>query len=154
MRSLVTGASGFVGSAVMRELLAAGHEVRVLVRPQSDRRNLQGLSVETVEGNLRDQASLRRAVKGCDYLFHVAADYRLWTPEPDIMYDTNVRGTQELILAAAEAGIRRIVYTSSVATLGYNEDKTPATEDTPSALHMMIGHYKRSKYLEIGRAHV
>jgi len=147
MKSLVTGASGFVGSAVMRELLAAGHEVRVLVRPQSDRRNLEGLSVEIVEGNLRDRASLQRIVRGCDYLFHVAADYRLWTPDPDIMYDTNVRGTQELILAAAEAGLKRIVYTSSVATLGVSEDGTLVTEETPSALHMMIGHYKRTKYL-------
>ncbi|MGH8120560.1 MAG: hopanoid-associated sugar epimerase [Gammaproteobacteria bacterium] len=146
MKSLVTGASGFVGSAVMRELLAAGHEVRVLVRPQSDRRNLQKLSVEIVEGNLRNRASLQQAVKGCDYLFHVAADYRLWIPEPDIMYDTNVRGTQELILAAAEAGIKRIVYTSSVATLGLSEDGSLVTEETHSALHMMIGHYKRSKY--------
>jgi len=147
MKSLVTGASGFVGSAVMRELLAAGHEVRVLIRPQSDRRNLQKQPVEIMEGNLRDRASLERAVTGCDYLFHVAADYRLWIPEPDIMYDTNVRGTQELLLAAAEAGIKRIVYTSSVATLGVSEDGTLVSEETPSALHMMIGHYKRSKYL-------
>lgn len=147
MKSLVTGASGFVGAAVTRALLAAGHEVRVLVRPQSDRRNLQGLPVEIVEGDLRDRSSLRRAVKGCDNLFHVAADYRLWIPEPDTMYDTNVRGTQELIIAAADTGMQRIVYTSSVATLGLNEDKTPATEETPSSLHMMIGHYKRSKFL-------
>lgn len=147
MRSLVTGASGFIGSAVMRELLAAGHEVRVLVRPESDRRNLEGVPVEIMEGNLRDHASLRRAVTGCDNLFHVAADYRLWIPEPDIMYDTNVRGTQELILAAAEAGIKRIVYTSSVATLGLWQDGTPATEDMTSTIDMMTGHYKRSKFL-------
>ena len=147
MRSLVTGASGFVGSAVMRELLAAGHEIRALVRPRSDRRNLQGLPVEIVEGDLRDRDSLRRAVKGCDNLFHVAADYRLWIPDPDAMYDTNVRGTQELIMAAADAGMKRIVYTSSVATLGLPQDGTPATEETPSALDMMTGHYKRSKFL-------
>ena len=147
MKTLITGANGFVGSAVMRELLAAGHEIRVLVRPQSDRRNLAGLPVEIVEGNLRDRASLRRAVTGCDNLFHVAADYRLWVPEPDIMYDTNVRGTQELIMAAADAGMQRIVYTSSVATLGLPQDGAPATEDTPSALDMMTGHYKRSKFL-------
>lgn len=148
MRSLVTGASGFVGSAVARELLRAGHEVTVLVRPRSDRRNLQDLAVKVVEGNLRDRASLQRAVQGCDALFHVAADYRLWTPDPEVMYDTNVRGSQELILAAAEAGIRRMVYTSSVAVLGIPADhRTPSTEETPSALEMMIGHYKRSKFL-------
>ena len=147
MQTLITGANGFVGSAVMRELLAAGHKVRALVRPQSDRRNLQGLPVEIVEGDLRDRDSLRCAVKGCDNLFHVAADYRLWIPEPDIMYDTNVRGTQELILAAADAGMKRIVYTSSVATLGLPQDGTPATEETPSAFDMMTGHYKRSKFL-------
>ena len=147
MKTLITGANGFVGSAVIRELLAAGHEIRVLVRPQSDRRNLAGLSVDIVEGDLRDRDSLRRAVKGCDNLFHVAADYRLWVPEPDIMYDTNVRGTQELILAAADAGMQRIVYTSSVATLGLPQDGAPATEDTPSALDLMTGHYKRSKFL-------
>ena len=147
MRSLVTGASGFVGSAVMRELLAAGHEIRALVRPQSNRRNLQGLPVEIIEGDLRDRDSLRRAVKDCDNLFHVAADYRLWIPEPDVMYDTNVRGTQELIMAAADAGMKRMVYTSSVATLGSAQDGTPATEETPSALDTMTGHYKRSKFL-------
>jgi dihydroflavonol-4-reductase len=147
MKSLVTGASGFVGSAVMRELLAAGHGVRALVRPRSDRRNLQGFPVEIVEGDLRDRDSLRRAVKGCNNLFHVAADYRLWIPDPDVMYDTNVRGTQELIMAAAEAGMTRMVYTSSVATLGLSQDGAPSTEDTPSALDMMTGHYKRSKFL-------
>jgi dihydroflavonol-4-reductase len=147
MKTLITGANGFVGSAVMRELLAAGHEIRALVRPRSDRRNLQGLPVEIVEGDLRDRGSLRRAVKDCDNLFHVAADYRLWIPDPDIMYDTNVRGTQELIMAASDAGMKRIVYTSSVATLGLPQDGTPATEETPSALDMMTGHYKRSKFL-------
>ena len=147
MRSLVTGASGFVGAAVTRELLAAGHEIRALVRPLSNRRNLQGLPVEIAEGDLRDRSSLRRAVKGCDNLFHVAADYRLWIPEPDVMYDTNIRGSQEIILAALDAGVQRIVYTSSVATLGLTGDGTAATEDTPSTLDMMIGHYKRSKFL-------
>ena len=147
MKSLVTGANGFLGSAVMRELLNEGHEVRVLVRPGSDRRNLEGLPVEITEGDLRDQDSLKRAVRGADTLFHVAADYRLWIPDPDSMYATNVTGTQNLVMAAAEAGMLRIVYTSSVATLGINADGTPADENTPSSLATMVGHYKRSKFL-------
>ncbi len=147
MKSLVTGANGFVGSAVMRCLLAAGHEVRCLVRSGSDQRNLDKSTVEISEGDLRDTASLQRAVNGCDNLFHVAADYRLWVPDPETMYDINVRGTQALILAAAEAGMKRMVYTSSVATLGLNSDGTPANEETPSSLATMTGHYKRSKFL-------
>lgn len=147
MKSLVTGASGFVGSAVVRCLLAAGHEVRCLVRPGNNRRNLDKLTVEISEGDLRDTASLQRAVSGCDNLFHVAADYRLWVPDPETMYDINVRGAQALVLAAAKAGIKRMVYTSSVATLGLNADGTPANEETPSSLATMIGHYKRSKFL-------
>ena len=147
MKSLVTGANGFVGSAVVRCLLAAGHEVRCLVRPGSDRRNLDKLTVEISEGDLRDTASLQRAVADCDSLFHVAADYRLWVPDPETMYDINVRGAQALILAAAEAGIKRMTYTSSVATLGLNPDGAPANEETPSSLASMTGHYKRSKFL-------
>ncbi len=121
LKSLVTGANGFVGSAVARCLLNAGHEVRCLVRPGSDRRNLYQLPVEISEGDLRSAPSLKRAVAGCDNLFHVAADYRLWVPNPETMYDINVKGTQALILAAAEAGMRRMVYTSSVATLGTSQ---------------------------------
>lgn len=147
MKSLVTGANGFVGSAVIRCLLSAGHEVRCLIRPGSDQRNLEGLPVEISEGDLRDVASLKRAVINCENLFHVAADYRLWVQDPETMYDINVRGTQEIILAAAEAGISRIIYTSSVATLGINSDGEPADEDTPSSLVEMTGHYKRSKFL-------
>lgn len=147
MKSLVTGANGFVGSAVARCLLAAGHEVRVLVRPGSDRRNLTKLAVETVEGDLRDVTSLKRAVKGCHNLFHVAADYRLWVPNPAIMYDVNVNGTKALILAGADAGMSRMVYTSSVATLGLNPNSLPADEETPSTLAAIAGHYKRSKFL-------
>lgn len=147
MKSLVTGANGFVGSAVARCLLNAGHEVRCLVRPGSDRRNLHKLPVELSEGDLRSVPSLKRAVAGCDNLFHVAADYRLWVPNPETMYDINVRGTEALILAAAEAGIRRMIYTSSVATLGANQDGIPANENTPSSLMSMTGHYKRSKFM-------
>jgi dihydroflavonol-4-reductase len=129
MKALVTGANGFVGSAVARCLLNAGHEVRCLVRPGSDRRNLHTLPVELSEGDLRSAPSLKRAVTGCDSLFHVAADYRLWVPNPETMYETNVKGTQALILAAAEAGVKRMIYTSSVATLGINQDVQQMTDE-------------------------
>lgn len=147
MKALVTGATGFVGSAVARRLLAAGVETRVLVRPESSHRNISGLAVEVATGDLNDDASLRRAVRGCDALFHVAADYRLWVPDPAGLYRTNVDGTRRLLRAAAEAGAKCIVYTSSVATLGINKDRTPADEGTPVSLGDMVGHYKRSKYL-------
>ena len=147
MRSLVTGANGFVGSAVIRCLLTAGHEVRCLIRPGSDQTNLEGLPVEISEGDLRDIASLKSAITNCENLFHVAADYRLWVPDPETMYDINVKGTQELILAAIESDISRIIYTSSVATLGINSDGSAADEETPSSLIEMTGHYKRSKFL-------
>ena len=147
MKTLITGANGFVGSAVMHCLLEAGHDVRVLVRPKSNRRNLENLPVEICEGDLRDSTSLKRAVESCDNLFHVAADYRLWIPDPESMYETNVRGTESLILAAADAGLKRIVYTSSVAVLGFNNDGSPGSEETPSSLATMTGHYKRSKFL-------
>jgi dihydroflavonol-4-reductase len=147
MKALVTGATGFVGSAVARRLLAAGVETRVLVRPESSHRNISGLTVEVVTGDLNDDASLRRAMRGCDALFHVAADYRLWVPEPATLYRTNVEGTKRLLRAAAEAGAKCIVYTSSVATLGINKDRTPADETTPVSMGDMVGHYKRSKFL-------
>ncbi len=147
MRTLVTGANGFVGSAVLRHLLDAGHDVRVLVRPGSNKKKLDGLSIEIVEGDLLKSATLKSAVANCNNLFHVAADYRLWIPNPETMYKTNVDGTRKLMLAAADAGLDKVVYTSSVATLGYNEDGSPANEETPSSLEQMIGHYKRSKYL-------
>lgn len=146
MKSLVTGATGFLGSAVMRCLLTAGHEVRVLVRPGSNRKNLENFPVEITEGDLLDHPSLKRAVNGCDNLFHVAADYRLWVPNPETMYAINVNGTQALIIAAAEAGLQRIVYTSSVATLGLNPDGLPANEETPCNFATIAGYYKRSKY--------
>ena len=142
---LVTGATGFVGSAVARVLLKAGHPVRVLARPRSDRRNLKGLSVEIVQGALEDAGSLAAAVAGCRYLFHVAADYRLWVPDPEPMFRTNVDGTRELMLAAQAAGVERIVYTSSVATLGVVVGGV-ADEETPSRAEDMIGPYKRSKF--------
>src|SRR5438874_152970 len=116
--SLVTGATGFVGSAVARALLARGHRVRVLARPNSNRRNLAGLAVEIAEGAMEDPRSLARAVAGCRYVYHVAADYRIWVPDPAPMFRANVEGTRDLLTAALEAGIERVVYTSSVATLG------------------------------------
>ncbi|MEX1205224.1 MAG: hopanoid-associated sugar epimerase [Dongiaceae bacterium] len=146
MTTLVTGASGFVGSAVLRRLVDAGHQVRALVRPTSDRRNLAGVECEIATGDLDDRAALDRAVAGCDALFHVAADYRLWVTDAAAMYRSNVEGTRQLMLAAAEAGVRRIVYTSSVATLGLRPDGRPADEATAAASGDMIGHYKKSKF--------
>jgi dihydroflavonol-4-reductase len=143
---LVTGATGFVGSAVVRALVGAGHDVRVLARPNSDRRNLDDLSVAVVEGSLEDPPSLARAIAGCRYLFHIAADYRLWVPDPAPMFRANVEGTRILMRAAIDAGVERVVHTSSVATLGLVPDE-PADEDTPSNLEAMIGPYKRSKFL-------
>ncbi len=148
MTTLVTGGNGFVGSALVRLLLLGqDHQVRVLVRPGSDRRNLEQLDIDLVEGDLTDAASLQRAVKGCSHLFHVAADYRLWIPDPERMYKTNVDGSRDLLRAAADAGAGRMVYTSSVATLGINRDRSPADETTPVSLADMVGHYKRSKFL-------
>jgi dihydroflavonol-4-reductase len=142
---LVTGATGFVGSAVARALLRAGHSVRVLARPRSDRRNIANLPVGIVEGDLADAGSLARAVAGCRYLFHVAADYRLWVPDPEAMFRVNVTGTRALMQAALAAGVERVVYTSSVATLGLVPDGV-ADEATPSREEDMIGPYKRSKF--------
>ncbi len=147
MKALVTGAAGFVGSAVLRRLVAQGIETRALVRPTSDRRNVAGLDCEIATGDLIDLASLKAAAKGCDALFHVAADYRLWVPDPAPLYRANVEGTRNLMLAALEANVARIVYTSSVATLGLHEDGSPADEETPSSLDDMVGHYKRSKFM-------
>ncbi|HLB29946.1 MAG TPA: hopanoid-associated sugar epimerase [Gammaproteobacteria bacterium] len=146
MKTLITGATGFVGSAVLRALLGADREVRALVRSGSDRRNLQGLEVEICTGDLMDAASLKQAVAGCDSLYHVAADYRLWIPDPETMYRINVEGTRNLLLFAAEAGAERIVYTSSVAALGLTTDGSPADEHTPVHPGDKIGHYKKSKY--------
>ena len=147
MRALVTGASGFVGAALARTLLAAGWQVRVLVRAGSDRRNLRTLAVHSAVGDLTDAASLERAVEGCDAVFHAAADYRLWVPDPQTMYRANVDGTRNLLEAAARAGVKRIVYTSSVACIGLPADGGVGTEDTPVSLSSMVGHYKRSKFL-------
>ncbi|MEZ5931857.1 MAG: NAD-dependent epimerase/dehydratase family protein [Alphaproteobacteria bacterium] len=147
MTVLVTGGTGFVGSAIVRALLTCGESVRVMVREQSDQTLLGGLDVERVHGDLDDALSLERAVAGCRALFHAAADYRLWVPDPAAIYRTNVEGTIDLMHAAAEAGVERIVYTSSVATLGLSGSAEPADEETPTSIKKMVGHYKRSKYL-------
>jgi dihydroflavonol-4-reductase len=147
MPVLVTGGSGFVGSRVVRRLLARGEAVRCLVRSPGTPANLEGLRVELCRGDLRDPDSLRAAVRGCDVLFHVAADYRLWSRHPAELYASNVEGTRHLLRAAADAGCRRIVYCSTVGALGLPADGTPGTEETPVALADMVGHYKRSKYL-------
>ena len=146
MKVLVTGGTGFVGSAVVRRLLRSGYDIRALVRAESDRRNLAGLSLELVTGDLNDTSSLARACEGCEGLFHVAADYRLWTRNPAEMARTNVDGTRNLICAALDAGVSRIVYTSSVATLGIRSDGIPGDEETPVSFDDMIGVYKQSKF--------
>lgn len=144
--TLVTGATGFVGSAVARALAARGHRLRLLVRRSGDRRNLAGLAAELAEGDLTDPASLERAVAGCGALFHVAADYRIWVPDPARMLAANVAGTEALMRAAAAAGVRRIVYTSSVAALGLTADGSPADETTPVSEERIVGIYKKSKF--------
>lgn len=146
MLCLVTGATGFVGSALARHLLAAGHTVRALVRPGNDRRNVADLPVALVEGSLTDPATLTPALDGVEALFHVAADYRFWVPDPAAMFRTNVDGTVALMEAAQAAGVRRIVYTSSVATLGLMADGSPADETTPVRYEDMISPYKQSKF--------
>ncbi len=147
MNVLVTGGTGFIGSAVVRALVARGDAVRALVRKNSDRRHLDGLDVDIMIGDLDDPASLKVAVAGRKALYHVAADYRLWIPKPDQIYRTNVEGSRHLMRVAADAGVERIVYTSSVATLGLTGNRTPADETTPTTLAQMVGHYKRSKFL-------
>jgi len=145
MTTLVTGATGFVGSHVARQLVSAGQSVRVLVRSNSNLKALAGLQVEHFEGDLRDQKSLERALKGIRRVFHVAADYRLWTPRPEEIYQINVEGTRNLLNAAA--GVERIVYTSTVATIAVPRHGVLPNEGTRATLDEMIGHYKRSKFL-------
>jgi dihydroflavonol-4-reductase len=158
LKAFLTGATGFLGSHVARVLSEQGAQLRLLVRPTSNLKNLQGLKAETAVGDLRDAASLEKAMSGCDTVFHVAADYRLWVRDPAEMYRSNVGGTRAILEAARKNGIRRIVYTSSVATIGFTSNGHPADEDSPVSLADMIGHYKRSKFmaeqiaLEAGRA--
>jgi len=148
MTTLVTGATGFVGSHVARQLVSAGHSVRVLVRPSSNLRSLEGLPLGRAEGDLRDYASIGRAMKGVRRVFHVAADYRLWTRHPEEIYQSNVEGTRLLFEAARSAGVERVVYTSTVATMAVPDAAGALpNEETQATLNQMIGHYKRSKFL-------
>ncbi len=158
MQTFLTGATGFLGSHVARALVEQGADLRLLVRPTSNLRNLEGLKAETASGDLRDRASLERAMRGCDTVFHVAADYRLWVTDPNEMYRSNVEGTRAILEAARKNGVKAVVYTSSVATMGFTGNGRPADEDSPVSLADMIGHYKRSKFmaeqiaLEAGRS--
>jgi dihydroflavonol-4-reductase len=147
MKTLVTGGTGFVGSHVVRALVDDGVAVRVLAREGSDRRALAGLPVEIVTGDLAEPGSLAAAVSGVEVLYHVAADYRLWAPDPAVLYRVNVEGTRALFRAAEAARVARVVYTSSVGTLGIPADGRPGTETTPVRLEDMVGDYKRSKFL-------
>ncbi|MFY9610607.1 MAG: hopanoid-associated sugar epimerase [Blastocatellia bacterium] len=147
MKTLVTGGTGFVGSHLVRQLLHRGEQVRCLVRSTSRLDNLKDLAIEFVTGDLRNPNSLKLATKGCDVVYHCAADYRLWCKDPSEMYASNVEGTRNVMQAAFDEGVRRVVYTSTVGCLGLNHDGTPANEDTPVTIDDMTGHYKRSKFL-------
>jgi len=147
MNVFVTGATGFVGSHVARAFAAEGARLRLLVRPTSRLDNLEGIAAETVVGDLRKPESFRGALERCEVLVHVAADYRLWVRDPQAMYAANVDGTRDLLALAREVGIRKVVYTSSVATMGFRSDGTIVDEDSPVSIDDMIGHYKRSKFL-------
>lgn len=158
MLAFVTGATGFLGSHVARVLADNGADMRLLVRSSSNLRNIEGLRADRALGDLRDPASLEKAMAGCDVVFHVAADYRLWARDPNEMYRSNVEGTRAILEAARKNGVRRVVYTSSVATIGFTRNGYLANEDSPVSLADMIGHYKRSKFmaeqlaLEAGRS--
>jgi len=147
MKAFVTGATGFLGANIVRELLKDGTKVRVLARPGSDRRNLEGLDVEIWEGDLSDRGSLIKGLTGCQTLYHAAADYRLWTRSPAAMYDVNVGGTRTILAAALSVGLEKVVYTSSVGTLGNPGDGTPGSESAPVHFGQMVGDYKKSKFL-------
>jgi dihydroflavonol-4-reductase len=148
LKAFVTGGTGFLGSHVARVLAEQGAELRLLVRPTSDLRNLEGLNADRVVGDLRDSAAIAKALSGCDVVFHVAADYRLWVRDPTEMYRSNVEGTRSLLEAARNQGVRRVVYTSSVATMGFSANHgVVADEQSPVDIADMIGHYKRSKFM-------
>ena len=147
MKVFITGATGFVGSHVAELLQQQGAELRLLVRPGSRTDNIDFLRADRIEGHLGDFTSLVRGMSGCEAVFHVAAEYRLWVRDPDYMYRANVDGTLAVLDAARQAGVKRVVYTSSVATMGFLSDGTVVDEDTPVDLSHMIGHYKRSKFM-------
>ncbi len=147
MKAFITGATGFVGSHVARALAQQGADLRLLVRSTSRTENIADLRAEVVMGDLRRPESLKKAMQGCEYVFHVAADYRLWVRDPEQMYQANVEGTRAIIQAAHESGVRRVVYCSSVATMGFTATARVVDEETPVSLADMVGHYKRSKFM-------
>jgi len=147
MKTFITGATGFLGSALARELVSRGEHVVALARPASDRSNLSGLDIEIATGDLLDEASLRAALKGCGRVYHAAAEYVLWSRDPGLLYRTNVDGTNNLLRAARSAGVERVVYTSTVGTLGNPGDGRPGTEATTVSISDMVGDYKKSKFL-------
>jgi dihydroflavonol-4-reductase len=147
MIAFVTGATGFVGSHVARALADHGADLRLLVRANSNTKNIDDLKADRVIGDLRDPASLEKGIAGCDVVFHVAADYRLWVRDPDEMYRANVEGTRAILEAARKNRVRRVVYTSSVATMGFTSNGQPADENSAVSLDKMIGPYKRSKFM-------
>ena len=147
MKVFLTGATGFVGHHVAKALAAEGAELRMLVRKTSNLASLEGVHGETHVGDLAHPESLRAALGGCDAVVHVAADYRLWIRDPEAMYHVNVDGTRDLLRLAREAGVPRVVYTSSVATMHFRTDGIVINEDTPVSLADMVGHYKRSKFM-------
>jgi len=146
MKVLITGATGFIGAAVTRAVVAQGDQVRVLIRPTSNLKNLEGLPVETVQGDLRDPPSLKKAIAGCQGLYHVAAHYALWDQDPAIFYKINVEGTRNLLCAAGEAGVKRIVYTSTIGAIGLPDNGEPGNESRFPTLAQLSGDYKRSKF--------
>jgi dihydroflavonol-4-reductase len=147
MKIFLTGATGFVGHHVAKALAAEGADLRLLVRKTSNLRNLEGIRGDTFVGDLADPEPIKNALAGCDAVVHVAADYRLWIPDPAAMYKANVEGTRELLRMAREAKVPRFVYTSSVATMHFRTDGIVINEDTPVSLDDMVGHYKRSKFM-------
>ncbi|HSW39642.1 MAG TPA: hopanoid-associated sugar epimerase, partial [Acidobacteriota bacterium] len=145
--TLVTGATGFVGSHVVRKLLQRGDRVRILARASSRKSNIEAFGCEVAIGDLKDSTSLMRCIQGCSRVYHVAADYRLWARNPQEIYDNNVGGTRNLLSVCCEAGVEKVVYTSTVGTMGMRKDGVPADEESPVKLDDMIGHYKRSKFM-------
>lgn len=147
MKAMVTGATGFIGANLVHGLIKQGYQVKALVRKESNRENIEGLDIEVVVGDLRDKASLIRALDGCEVLFHVAASYTFWAPDPRDIYETNVKGTENILEAALARGMKKVVYTSTESTIGIAKDRNLGTEDMAVDPRNLAGHYKKSKYM-------